>query len=60
MSNNPKPLALIILDGWGDSESSLHNPTKTLLHRPWIIYSIIIPATLLQASGRAVDSPGGK
>ena len=60
MSNNPKPLVLIILDGWGYSESSLHNPTKNA-STPTMDYLFNhYPCTLLQASGRAVGLPEGQ
>ncbi len=60
MSNNPKPLVLIILDGWGDRESSLHNPIKNA-STPTMDYLFNhYPSILLQASGRAVGLPEGQ
>lgn len=60
MSNNPKPLVLIILDGWGHRESSLHNPTKNAATPTMDYLFKHYPCTLLQASGRAVGLPEGQ
>src|SRR5262245_44908509 len=53
----PKPIILIILDGWGYRENTLHNPTKiaatTTIDNMFANY----PWILLQASGRAVGLP---
>lgn len=60
MSYRPKPVALIILDGWGYRENSQHNPTKNA-QTPTIDYLFKhYPWTLLQASGRAVGLPEGQ
>jgi 2,3-bisphosphoglycerate-independent phosphoglycerate mutase len=60
MSTRPKPVALIILDGWGYRENSQHNPTKNA-QTPTINYLFQhYPWTLLQASGRAVGLPDGQ
>lgn len=60
MSNNPKPLVLIILDGWGDRESSLHNPIKNASTPAMDYLFNHYPSVLLQASGRAVGLPEGQ
>ncbi len=60
MSNPTKPIALVILDGWGHRENSQHNPTKNA-HIPNIDYLFKnYPCTLLEASGRAVGLPDGQ
>jgi 2,3-bisphosphoglycerate-independent phosphoglycerate mutase len=60
MSERPKPVALIILDGWGYRENSHHNPTKNA-HTPTLDYLFKhYPWALLQASGRAVGLPEGQ
>jgi 2,3-bisphosphoglycerate-independent phosphoglycerate mutase len=60
MSNNPKPLVLIILDGWGYRESSLHNPTKNAATPTMDHLFNHYPCTLLDASGSAVGLPEGQ
>lgn len=60
MSNSCKPVALIILDGWGHREDSQHNPTKNA-HTPEMDNLFKhYPCTLLEASGRAVGLPKGQ
>ena len=54
-----KPLALIILDGWGESQTSEHNPIKSTA-TPVFDQLMLNPHTLLQASGRAVGLPEGQ
>lgn len=57
---SPKPMVLIILDGWGYRESNEHNPTKNA-HIPTLDYLFKhYPCTLLEASGRAVGLPEGQ
>lgn len=60
MKHIPKPMVLIILDGWGYRESSEHNPIK-LATTPHIdkLFSQY-PWTLLEASGKAVGLPVGQ
>ncbi len=60
MKHIPKPMVLIILDGWGYRESSKHNPIK-LASTPNIdqLFSNH-PWTLLDASGKAVGLPEGQ
>lgn len=57
MSSTPRPLTLIILDGWGcsedtDSNAIFHAPTPT-----WDKLLKDFPNTLIQASGRYVGLP---
>jgi len=60
MSTPPKPMVLVILDGWGHRESSVHNPIKNA-NTPALDYLFShYPWTLLQASGRAVGLPEGQ
>lgn len=60
MAQVPKPIVLVILDGWGYRENSQHNPTKNA-HTPTIDYLFKhYPWTLLEASGRAVGLPEGQ
>jgi 2,3-bisphosphoglycerate-independent phosphoglycerate mutase len=60
MFHPPKPILLVILDGWGHRDSSVHNPTKNAdiptLNDLFNHY----PCRLLQASGRAVGLPEGQ
>lgn len=60
MSKTPKPLALIILDGWGYSEDPRHNAiieAKTpVFDKLWKQY----PHTLIKASGAEVGLPAGQ
>ncbi|MCK5647933.1 MAG: 2,3-bisphosphoglycerate-independent phosphoglycerate mutase [Gammaproteobacteria bacterium] len=60
MSKIPKPLALIILDGWGYSEDPRHNAimeAKTpVFDKLWKQY----PHTLIKASGAEVGLPAGQ
>lgn len=57
MSLNHKPIALIILDGWGYSESpednAIHAATKPVWDSLWEKY----PHTLIQGSGAEVGLP---
>ncbi|MCP3850403.1 MAG: 2,3-bisphosphoglycerate-independent phosphoglycerate mutase [Gammaproteobacteria bacterium] len=56
----PKPLALIILDGWGYSEDPSHNAileaNTPVFDKLWEQY----PHTLIQASGADVGLPAGQ
>ena len=60
MSKIPKPLALIILDGWGYSEDPRHNAileaNTTVFDKLWDRF----PHTLIQASGPDVGLPAGQ
>ena len=54
----PRPIALLILDGWGYSETPQHNAiaaaSKPVWDRLWQQY----PHSLLRTSGAAVGLPG--
>ena len=55
-----KPLVLIILDGWGESDQVAHNPIHTV---PTPTYDALLtqcPHMALEASGRAVGLPVGQ
>ncbi|MEJ2345378.1 MAG: 2,3-bisphosphoglycerate-independent phosphoglycerate mutase [Gammaproteobacteria bacterium] len=58
MSPRPKPLVLLILDGWGYSEATefnaIHSARKPVWDRLWARY----PHTLIRTSGAAVGLPG--
>lgn len=60
MSTIPKPLALVILDGWGYSEDPAHNAifaaNTPVFDKLWATY----PHTLIQASGADVGLPAGQ
>ncbi len=60
MSKIPKPLALVILDGWGYSEDPRHNAILAadtpVFDKLWAQY----PHTLIQASGADVGLPAGQ
>jgi 2,3-bisphosphoglycerate-independent phosphoglycerate mutase len=60
MSKIPKPLALIILDGWGYSEDPRHNAILAadtpIFDHLWEKY----PHTLIKASGAEVGLPAGQ
>src|SRR5437870_2649875 len=59
-SARPKPMLLIILDGWGISAATQHNAIK-LAHTPTFdaLYAHY-PHTSLAASGEAVGLPHGQ
>ncbi|MCG6865572.1 MAG: 2,3-bisphosphoglycerate-independent phosphoglycerate mutase [Thiogranum sp.] len=58
MSNSPKPVALIVLDGWGYSEDTDHNAIaaarKPVWDRLWQHY----PHSFIRTSGASVGLPG--
>lgn len=58
--HRPKPMVLIILDGFGESKETAHNAIKLAntptLDQLWLHY----PHTLLDASGSAVGLPEGQ
>ncbi|MDH4275151.1 MAG: 2,3-bisphosphoglycerate-independent phosphoglycerate mutase [Gammaproteobacteria bacterium] len=60
MANQHRPVVLIILDGWGYSESPVHNAIlsarKPIWDRVWQAH----PHTLLRASEAAVGLPSGQ
>lgn len=57
MSSRPKPMALIVLDGWGYSEktefNAIHAAKKPVWDKLWEQY----PHTLIRTSGAAVGLP---
>ena len=57
LNDRPKPLVLIILDGWGYRTDAQHNPLQQVptphLQELWDHH----PHTLLEASGKAVGLP---
>lgn len=57
MNRLPKPIVLIILDGWGHRDSREHNPLKTVSTPTFDHLFAHYPHTLLQASGTAVGLP---
>ena len=59
MSNRPKPVVLIVLDGWGYSKNSLGNAIQG--HSPNLErYFEEYPHTFLKTSGEAVGLPEGQ
>ena len=60
MSKSPKPVVLIIMDGWGYSESpdynAIHSADTPFWDELWANY----PHTLIHTSGAAVGLPGGQ
>ncbi|EDP46310.1 2,3-bisphosphoglycerate-independent phosphoglycerate mutase [Rickettsiella grylli] len=57
---NPSPLLLLILDGWGFNEKKDHNAIA-MAHTPhWDHLLETCPHTLLDASGQAVGLPVGQ
>lgn len=57
MAHIPKPLALIILDGWGHREASEHNAIHSANTPNWDALWRDHPHTLLSASGHCVGLP---
>ncbi len=60
MQNTHKPLTLIILDGWGHSDETEHNPIATATDPFFQTLWQENPHMLLQASGSAVGLPAGQ
>lgn len=60
MSTTPKPLALVILDGWGYSESPSHNAILAAKTPVWDKMWRQYPHTLIKASGAEVGLPAGQ
>src|SRR5436190_14121047 len=60
MSQRPKPLALIILDGWGHRQAVEHNAIAAA-HKPnWDAMCERYPHTFISGSGRCVGLPDGQ
>lgn len=57
---NKKPVALLVLDGWGHRESTPDNAITTAHTPVWDHLMENAPHTLLDASGRAVGLPTGQ
>jgi len=55
-----KPIALIILDGWGHREESQYNPIKEVEIPFFDFLFETYPHTLIEASGAAVGLPNGQ
>ncbi|HRY63634.1 MAG TPA: 2,3-bisphosphoglycerate-independent phosphoglycerate mutase [Patescibacteria group bacterium] len=55
-----KPVALIILDGWGVAPPTVGNAVTSARLKYWDYLLKNYPSTLLQASGEAVGLPWGK
>lgn len=60
MHSKPKPLALIILDGWGERQEDAHNPLRQVSIPTFDRLYANHPHTLLEASGKAVGLPEGQ
>ncbi len=60
MSNSPKPMALIILDGWGYSEDPKDNAIMAANTPNWDKYWTQYPHTLISGSGTDVGLPEGQ
>lgn len=60
MSTTPKPLALVILDGWGYSENPSHNAIIEAKTPVWDKLWKEQPHTLIKASGAEVGLPAGQ
>ncbi len=58
MPASPKPLVLLILDGWGHSESEQHNAIFAARTPVWDRLWATYPHTLIRTSGAAVGLPG--
>lgn len=59
-SNRPKPILLLILDGWGYSKKSKHNAIALANTPHWDHLIQTCPHTLLKASGLSVGLPEGQ
>ena len=60
MSNSPKPVALIILDGWGYSEDPKDNAIMAANTPNWDKYWDQYSHTLISGSGTDVGLPDGQ
>ncbi len=60
MSKRPRPIALIILDGWGYREEQEHNAIAAANIPYWDHLWQQHPHTLLEGSGRCVGLPNGQ
>ena len=60
MSERPKPMVLIVLDGWGYSESEEHNAIHAARTPVWDHLWADYPHTLIHASGAEVGLPASQ
>ena len=60
MSNQPKPVALIILDGFGEGEATTDNAIHHAHTPTWDRLLQEYPQTLIETSGEAVGLPDGQ
>ncbi|MBT3093087.1 MAG: 2,3-bisphosphoglycerate-independent phosphoglycerate mutase [Candidatus Thiodiazotropha endolucinida] len=60
MTERPKPVALIILDGWGYSEDTEANAIDNAVTPVWDRLWREQPHTLINTSGASVGLPGGQ
>lgn len=60
MQTAPKPLILIVLDGWGYSENTVYNAIYSANKPVWERLWVDCPRTLVQASGMDVGLPAGQ
>jgi 2,3-bisphosphoglycerate-independent phosphoglycerate mutase len=58
--NKHRPIALLILDGWGYREDKAHNPTQTVATPTFDDLYETCPFILLDAAGNAVGLPDGQ
>ncbi len=56
----PKPLVLIVLDGWGESAETIHNPIRQAPTPTFDTLFKAHPHIFIQASGEAVGLPAGQ
>jgi 2,3-bisphosphoglycerate-independent phosphoglycerate mutase len=60
MPNRPRPIVLVILDGWGHSEAAEHNAILAANTPFWSRLWREAPHTLIDTSGDAVGLPSGQ
>ncbi|MGK0443280.1 MAG: 2,3-bisphosphoglycerate-independent phosphoglycerate mutase [Bermanella sp.] len=60
MSTSPKPVALIILDGFGEREDATDNAISAAKTPTWDALKANYPRTLISTSGEAVGLPEGQ
>ncbi|MEX0899248.1 MAG: 2,3-bisphosphoglycerate-independent phosphoglycerate mutase [Gammaproteobacteria bacterium] len=60
MPNRPRPIVLVILDGWGHSEAAEHNAIRAAETPFWSRLWRDAPHTLIDTSGDAVGLPAGQ
>ncbi|MDP2505251.1 MULTISPECIES: 2,3-bisphosphoglycerate-independent phosphoglycerate mutase [unclassified Oceanobacter] len=60
MNKRPKPVALIILDGWGYRAETDNNAIANANTPTWDRLLDVFPNTLIQTSGEAVGLPDGQ